>query len=69
MLKAEISPETPSITYDQACTSALSTVKYGARSIKLGEAKIVMTGGSTSFSTVPFLLRDIRWEGKSILPL
>ena len=64
MLKAGISPETPSIAYDQACTSALSTVKYGARSIKLGEAKIVMTGGSTSFSTVPFLLRDIRWEGK-----
>ncbi len=64
MLKAGISPETPSITYDQACTSALSTVKYGARSIKLGEAQMVMTGGSTSFSTVPFLLRDIRWEGK-----
>ncbi|MCB8816694.1 thiolase family protein [Desulfosporosinus shakirovi] len=64
MLKAGISPETPSLAYDQACTSALSTVKYGARSIKLGEAKIVMTGGSTSFSTVPFLLRDIRWEGK-----
>lgn len=64
MLKAGISPETPSITFDQACTSALTTVKYGARSIKLGEAKVVMTGGSTSFSTVPFLLRDIRWEGK-----
>ncbi|MEL1134123.1 thiolase family protein [Desulfitobacterium sp. THU1] len=64
MLKAGISPETPSIAFDQACTSALSTVKYGARSIKLGEAKIVMTGGSTSFSTIPFLLRDIRWEGK-----
>jgi len=64
MLKAGISPETPSIAYDQACTSALSTVKYGARSINLGEANIVMTGGSTSFSTVPFLLRDIRWEGK-----
>lgn len=64
MLKAGMSPDTPSIAYDQACTSALSAVKYGARSIKLGEAKIVMTGGSTSFSTVPFLLRDIRWEGK-----
>ena len=64
MLKAGISPETPSITFDQACTSALTTVKYGARSIKLGEAKVVMTGGSTSFSTVPFLLRDLRWEGK-----
>ncbi|TGE37663.1 thiolase family protein [Desulfosporosinus fructosivorans] len=64
MLKAGIAPETPSVSFDQACTSALSAVKYGARSIKLGEAKIVMTGGSTSFSTVPFLFRDIRWEGK-----
>lgn len=64
MLKAGISPETPSITYDQACTTALSTVKYGARSLKLGEAKMVMTGGATSFSSIPFLLRDIRWEGK-----
>jgi acetyl-CoA C-acetyltransferase len=64
MLKAGISPETPSIAFDQACISAMATVKYGARSIKLGEAKIVMTGGSTSFSTVPFLLRGIRWEGK-----
>ncbi len=64
MLKVGIAPETPSITFDQACTSALTTVKYGARSIKLREAKVIMTGGSTSFSTVPFLLRDIRWEGK-----
>jgi acetyl-CoA C-acetyltransferase len=64
MLKAGISPETPSIAYDQACTSAMSTVKYGGRSILLGDAEVVMTGGSTSFSTVPFLLRGIRWEGK-----
>ncbi len=64
MLKAGISPETPSIAFDQACTSGMSAIKYGARSIELGEAKIVMTGGSTSFSTIPFLLRDIRWEGK-----
>lgn len=64
MLKAGIAPETPSITLDQACTSAMSTVQYGARSIRLGEAKVVMTGGSTSFSTIPFFLRGLRWEGK-----
>lgn len=64
MLKAGILPETPSVTFDQACTTALTAVKYGARSIRLGEAKVIMTGGSTSFSTVPFLLRDVRWEGK-----
>jgi acetyl-CoA C-acetyltransferase len=64
MMKAGIPPEVPSLYYDQACTTAMTTVKYGARSINLGEAEIVMTGGATSFSTVPFLLRNMRWEGK-----
>ncbi len=64
LLKAGISPETPSITYDQACISAMTTVMYGSRSIRLGEADVIMTGGSTSFSTVPFLMRNIRWEGR-----
>lgn len=64
MLKAGIPPEVPSVTFDQACISAMDAAKYGMRSILTGEAKIVLAGGSTSFSTVPFLLRDIRWQGK-----
>lgn len=64
MLKAGIPPEKPSIAFDQACISGMDAAKYGLRSILLGEADIIMTGGSTSFSTVPFLLRGIRWEGK-----
>jgi len=64
MLKAGIAPQTPSVAYDQACISAMTTVKYGGRSIQLGEADVVMTGGATSFSTVPFILRGIRWEGR-----
>lgn len=64
LLKAGIPAETPSLYYDQACTTAMTSVKYGSRSIRLNEADIVMTGGATSFSTVPFLMRDIRWKGK-----
>ena len=64
MMKARIPAERPSVAFDQACISAMNAVNYGARSIKLGEADIAMTGGSTSFSTVPFLLRGIRWEGR-----
>jgi len=64
MLKAGIPPEKPSVAFDQACISAMSAVKYGARSIQLGEADIVMAGGSTSFSTIPFLMRGLRWEGR-----
>ena len=64
MMKAGIPPERPSVSFDQACISAMNAANYASRSIKLGDAKICMTGGSTSFSTVPFLLRGIRWEGK-----
>lgn len=64
MLKAGIPPETPSLYFDQACTTAMTSVKYGARSIRIEEANVVMTGGATSFSTIPFLLRNIRWEGR-----
>lgn len=64
MMKAGIPAEKPSVTFDQACISAMNAANYGTRSIRLGEAEVVMTGGSTSFSTVPFLLRGIRWEGK-----
>lgn len=64
MLKAGIPAEKPSVAFDQACISGMDAAKYGSRSILLGEADIVMAGGSTSFSTVPFLLRGIRWEGK-----
>jgi acetyl-CoA C-acetyltransferase len=64
MLKAGIPPEKPSVAFDQACVSGMNAAKYGSRSILLGEAEVIMAGGSTSFSTVPFLLRGIRWEGK-----
>lgn len=64
MLKADIPPEKPSVAFDQACISAMNAAKYGLRSIQLKEADTVMAGGSTSFSTVPFLLRGIRWEGR-----
>lgn len=64
MLKAGIPAERPSVAFDQACISGMAAALYGLRSIRVGEAEIVMTGGSTSFSTVPFLLRGIRWEGK-----
>lgn len=64
MLKVGIPPETPSVTFDQACISGMTAALYGIRSMRSGCAEIVMAGGSTSFSTVPFLLRGIRWEGR-----
>ncbi len=64
LLKAGIPPETPSVSFDQACISAMTAAMFGIRSVKSGDANVVLTGGATSFSTVPFLLRGLRWEGK-----
>jgi acetyl-CoA C-acetyltransferase len=41
----------------------MSAAYYAMGRIKSGEVNIVLTGGATSFSTVPYLARDIRWQG------
>jgi len=64
MLKAGIPPEVQSVAFDQACISGMDAAMYGSRSILTEAAKVIIAGGATSFSTVPFLIRNLRWEGK-----
>ncbi|MDR0434196.1 MAG: thiolase family protein [Gracilibacteraceae bacterium] len=64
LLKAGLPPETSAVTIDQACISSMSAVLYACRGIRAGEAGFVLTGGATSFSQEPFLLRGLRWEGR-----
>jgi len=66
LLEAGLPPETPSCTFDKACVSGSSAVDYAIRSIKAGESEIVLCGGATHFSSVPFLLRNIRWSGQRL---
>jgi len=63
LLKAGLPPETPSCTLDKACVSGMSAINYGIRSIKAAEVEVVMAGGATSFSTVPYLARNLRFSG------
>jgi acetyl-CoA C-acetyltransferase len=63
LLKAGLRDTTPSVTIDKACVSGMSAAYYGAGRILLGEAEIVLTGGVGSFSTVPYLARNLRWQG------
>ncbi len=63
MMKAGIPATAPSVTLDKACVSGMSAANYGIGRILLGEAEIVLTGGATSFSTVPYLARNLRWQG------
>ena len=63
LLKAGLCPETPSISFDMACVSAMHSVKLAAMSIRLGEIDVAIAGGATSFSTEPILVRGLRFQG------
>ncbi|MDR7868239.1 MAG: thiolase family protein [Sporomusaceae bacterium] len=63
LLKAGLPVYTPSVTIDKACVSGTSAAYYAMSRIKSGEVNAVLTGGATSFSTVPYLARNLRWQG------
>ncbi len=52
--------ERPAFTINQACLSGMQAILDGARAIRLGEAEVVLAGGTESMSRVPYLLWG-RW--------
>jgi len=63
LLKAGLPPETPSVSIDKACVSAMSAVHYGCRAMAAGEIECAIGGGATSFSQEPLIVRGLRWKG------
>ena len=63
LLKAGLPPETPSVSIDKACVSAMSAVHYGCCAMVAGEIECAIGGGATSFSQEPLIVRGLRWKG------
>lgn len=63
LIKAGLPPETPSISFDKACVSAMSAMHYGCRAMIAGEIECAIGGGATSFSQEPLIVRGLRWKG------
>lgn len=59
--RAGIPVERPAFTLNQACGSGLQAVFSAARAIRLGEARVVLAGGTESMSNTPYLLPRARW--------
>ncbi|KAB2958478.1 MAG: acetyl-CoA C-acyltransferase, partial [Thermoanaerobaculia bacterium] len=59
--RAGVAQERPAFTVNQACGSGLQAILCGARAILLGEAEVVLAGGTESMSNTPFLLPRARW--------
>jgi acetyl-CoA C-acetyltransferase len=60
-IHAGLSVETPGITLQRVCTSSLQAIVYASWAIQLGEANILIAGGSESMSSVPYIIEGARW--------
>lgn len=51
-------------TVNKVCASGMKAVAFGAMSIQLNEAQIIVAGGMESMSNVPFYVENMRWGNK-----
>lgn len=63
-LRADVPIKAPALTVNRLCGSGFQSVINAAHEIALGEAEIVLTGGTESMSQAPFAAREIRWGVK-----
>jgi len=53
--------ETPAMTLNKVCGSGLRAVTLAAQIISLGDADIVLAGGTENMSQAPYLMKSARW--------
>jgi len=61
--RAGLGDEVPAFTVNMACASGLRAVLLGCQQIRMGEAEIVVAGGTECMSRVPYLVEG-RWGFK-----
>lgn len=62
-VRGGVPEETPVITLNMACPSGMRAIAFAAQQLMLGESEIVLVGGFDSMSTIPYLLKNTRWNG------
>jgi len=58
--RAGVPVDRPAFTVNQACGSGLQAILSAARTIQLGEARVILAGGTESMSNTPYLLTRAR---------
>ena len=60
-IRSGLRHEVPAYTVNQACGSGLRAIMNAADQIRLGNAAVVLAGGTESMSNTPYLLPRARW--------
>jgi len=53
----------PVQTINMACPSGMRCIAMASQAIRLGDYQTAVVGGMDSMSTIPYLLKDCRWDG------
>ncbi len=62
-LKAGCAQNMPGFTINKACPAGLKAISMAVTQIAVEQGDIILCGGMESMSTIPFLLRNVRWDG------
>lgn len=60
-IKSGLNVETSALTINKVCGSGLRAVSMAAQFIMLGDADVILAGGTESMSNAPYLLQKARW--------
>ena len=63
-VKAGLPFSIPAHSVNMLCGSGMKTVVNGARSILVGDAEIIVAGGTESMSNTPYILPNERWGAR-----
>jgi acetyl-CoA C-acetyltransferase len=62
-LFAGLPEKVPATTFNMACPSAMKTILSAAQAIESGFGDTYIVGGMDSMSTIPYLLKNVRFQG------
>ena len=68
-IKAGLPVETPAVTLNVVCGSGLEAVNTGARMIAMGEADVVVAGGTENMNLAPFAMMKGRYGYRMGYPM
>jgi acetyl-CoA acyltransferase 2 len=60
-LRSGVPIDVPALTLNRLCGSGFQAIVSGAQEIMLGEADVVLAGGTESMSLAPHVIRGARW--------
>jgi acetyl-CoA acyltransferase 2 len=63
-LRSGVPVPVPALTVNRLCGSGFQAIVSGAQDILLGDAEVVLVGGTESMSQAPHAVRGIRWGTK-----